>query len=335
MPITAKEIARRLGLSEAAVSLALNNRPGVSTSTRQLVWDTAKELGYDFTRNHFKTQRSRGAVLLLKYMKTGALSHDGPYFTHLIEGARTGCRRSGLSLEIRTVYEDERIEDQLYTLEQEKWAGLILLATEMDRTSLRHFDAFKLPIILLDAQIEGARFDSVSIHNDQGAVMAVSHLIAKTRALPGYLHSSYASPNFEARFTGFYRGVRQHGMSTASCVLHLLSPSEEGAYADMKEHLRHGEALARCYFADSDAIAAGAMRALQEAGYRIPEDVAVVGFDDLPLCETTVPPLTSIHVPARYMGEMAALRLSQVIEGGAHFPMRMEIGASLKKRRSV
>ncbi len=124
-------------------------------------------------------------------------------------------------------------------------------------------------------------------------------------------------------------------MSTAKSLVHRLTPSQEGAYADMKALLGAGERPADCYFADNDHIAIGAIRALKEAGYRIPEDVAVVGFDDLPICSYLSPPLSTVYVPVHYMGKTAAGRLARIIEEKDALPVKIEVSTSLKKRKSV
>ena len=124
-------------------------------------------------------------------------------------------------------------------------------------------------------------------------------------------------------------------MSASKSIVHKLTPSQEGAYSDMKAIIESGEELATAYFADNDLIAVGAMRALISAGYRIPEDISIVGFDDLPLCEYVTPPLTTIHVPKQYMGEKAAERLLELINTKDHYPIKIEINTQLKERSSV
>ena len=103
----------------------------------------------------------------------------------------------------------------------------------------------------------------------------------------------------------------------------------------MKALLEGGEEPADCYFADNDHIAIGAIAALKEAGYRIPEDVAVVGFDDLPLCNYMEPPLTTVHVPTQVMGETAISRLAEMVEKGDSHAIKIEISTVLVKRKSV
>ena len=108
-----------------------------------------------------------------------------------------------------------------------------------------------------------------------------------------------------------------------------------GAYADMKALLESGEKPADCYFADNDLIAIGAMQALKEAGYRIPEDIALVGFDDIPAAEYVNPPLTTVMVPKTFLGETAATRLIQRMEGKNTQPLKIEVATRLVLRKSV
>ena len=103
----------------------------------------------------------------------------------------------------------------------------------------------------------------------------------------------------------------------------------------MKEIIAQGEPLASCYFADNDLIAMGAMKALKEAGYKIPEDIAIAGFDNLPFSKVIEPTLTTINVPKHYMGEMAAKRLIALLHDSGAAPVKIEISTALVERRST
>ena len=103
----------------------------------------------------------------------------------------------------------------------------------------------------------------------------------------------------------------------------------------MKALLTAGEKPARCYFADNDLIALGAMKALKEMGYEIPGDVALAGFDNMPASAYTEPALTTVNVPKEYMGEMAVLRLAQLFENKECTPVKLEVSTTLIKRKTV
>jgi LacI family transcriptional regulator len=204
----------------------------------------------------------------------------------------------------------------------------------MERSDLAPFLSCGIPFVLVDNYFEDLTLNCVMINNIQGAFLATEYLIRHSHSQPGYLRSSYSITGFDERSDGFFKAIRKNGMSTSQSIVHYLAPSAEGAYADMKELLNHQEPLADCYFADNDQIAAGAIRALQEAGYRIPQDISVIGFDDMPLCTYLNPPLTTIHVPKQYMGEMAVKRLAEIIVHPSASPVKIEIATSLLKRKS-
>ena len=205
----------------------------------------------------------------------------------------------------------------------------------MTPEDVKHFQKLPLPLVLLDTYFETVTCNYVLINNVQGAYLATSHLIQKTKKQPGYLRSSYPIGNFAERNSGFFKAVRAYGMSSSKSIVHMLTPSIDGAYADMKDILENNEELAPCYFADNDLIAVGAMKALKEYGYSIPKDIAVVGFDNVPLSRLIEPSLSTINVPKQYMGEMAVKRLITLITEKGAQPIKIEISTQLVERRSV
>lgn len=334
MSITAKELAQKLGLSAAAVSMALNNKPGVSESTRDRVLKAAKEYGFDFCRKRLPEAPKKGSIAFLMYRRHGAVVGDTLFFSSLTEGIVNGCRAAGYRMNMQYLHE-ENLRMDLHNLLSTDTKGVILLGTEMRAEDFAPFAAFPLPLVVLDSYFEGIPQDCVLINNVQGAFTATNYMIAKRKQQPGYLRSSYPIGNFEERADGFYKAIRRNGMSTSASIVHRLAPSVEGAYSDMKALIAQGERLASCYFADNDLIAAGALRALKEAGYRIPEDIGIVGFDNTAACEMLEPPLTTIHVPKQAMGQLAVERLTAIINRKPSANIKIEIETTLVKRRSL
>ena len=337
MSVTAKDLAKKLHLSEAAVSMALNGKPGVSTATRKRVIETAQQMGYDFSRigDPSLTLPVQGTITFIIYRRHGAVVSDTPFFSQLSEGIDSACRKLRYHLNICYLYENENTEKRIDEIIAAGCSGILLLGTEMSETEFAPFSRLKIPLVLLDCYFENLPMDCVLINNVQGACMATEYLIRTRHSQPGYLRSSYPIQNFEERADGFYKAIRAAGMSSSRSVVHRLSPSVEGAYGDMAELLQQGETVANCYFADNDLIAAGALRALKEKGYQIPKYVAIIGFDDIPLCSYMEPALSTVQVPKQYMGQMAAKRLSEIIEDPSSSPVKLEIRTSLVKRKSV
>lgn len=337
MAITAKELAEKLHLSAAAVSMALNNKPGVSTATRKQVLEAADKYGYDFTRIAGKHTMA-GSIYFVIYKKHGAVVADTPFFSQLSDGIALGCKKADYKMKISYIYQEEDEEEtllkQIEEIQYSDCIGMILLGTEMTSEDYKPFSKLPFPVLLLDTYFETAPCDCVLINNAQGAYLAASHLIRRIKKQPGYLKSSYSINNFIERSAGFYKALRAHGMSGSKSIVHELTPSMEGAYADMLEILESGEELAPCYFADNDLIAVGAMKAFKKKGYSLPQDISVVGFDNIPVSNVIEPSLTTVHVPKQYMGEAAAKRLITRIKEPGLPAVKIEITTTLVKRHS-
>lgn len=269
------------------------------------------------------------------YRKHGAIVNDSPFFNTLSYSIEEACKQNGYRLGIRHINDNDDIKEQLSTILSPDCVGIILLGTEMRKEDFFPFVYINLPIVLLDTYFYSSKMDCVLINNVDGAYQATNYLIKKRQKQPGYLHSSYSIYNFEERAEGFYKALRTNGMSATKSLVHLLTPSMEGAYSDMKELIENGEELADCYFADNDLIAAGAMRALKEKGYRIPEDIGIIGFDNIELCTYIDPGLTSMNVPIKYMGLTAVTRLISVMEDKKYYPIKIEVNTNLIKRKSL
>lgn len=332
--MTAKELAQKLNLSAAAVSMALNNKPGVSTETRNRVLEAAQTYGLDLSKFR-NEEKKQGVIDLIYYRKSGAVLADTPFFSELAEAILETCKNAGYTVNIKYIYDTEDVQTELQTLINLKDAGFLIMGTEMQPEDIQPLAFLNIPIVLLDNRFLSSKLDFVKIANEDAAYLATNYIIHKRRTQPGYLHSSYSISNFEERAEGFYRSLLHHGMAKGKSPVHLLVPSVEGAYGDMLEIIRNGEELAGCYFADNDLIAVGAIKALRECGYRIPEDIGIVGFDDLPVGTYMDPALTTVHVPKKYMGRIAAERLIDIIEHKSHYPVTIEISTNLIKRGSL
>jgi len=334
MGITAKELASKLNLSEAAISMALRNKQGVSTKTRKMVLEAADKYGYDFSKTS-KVKKPTSHITFVIYKRQGAVVGETPFFSALSEGIETACTESEYKLHVTYIHKDDDVQKRVDEIIYSDSAGIVLLGTEMQLEDFQPFSDLRIPLVLLDVYFDCIEYDCVLINNNQGALIATNYLISRTKKQPGYLRSSYPIGNFDERADGFYKSVRLHGMSVSKSIVHRLTPSAEGAFADMMELLEQGEELAPCYFADNDLIAIGAMKAMQRKGIRIPEDIAIIGFDDLPMTAYLEPSLTTIHVPKNYIGEMAVKRLIEIVDCKNHVPVKIEVSTKLKKRRSV
>lgn len=332
MAITAKQIAKELNISTAAVSMALNNKPGVSSDTRRKIIETATAMGYDFSK--IDTAKSETKTIAFVFFHKNFV-FDTPFFTELAVSLENTMQDRGYKLAVYHIHDFDNIEEQIDLIQYSGCEGMILLGTIMTPENIKRFENVKIPLVLLDTYMPGAKVDCVVINNIEGARSATDYLIRKCNSQPGYLHSTKYLHNFEERADGFYKAVRQHGFPASKSIVHRVSPSVDGAYADMIELINNKEPLARCYFADNDEIAIGAMRAFVDKGYKIPEDIAIVGFDNMSYSRYVNPPLTTVNVPKSYMGKVVANRMLEIINEEFHYPLKIEINTSLIRRKSI
>lgn len=334
MSISAKELAQILQVSPATVSMVLNHKTGVSAATRDRVLAAAREYGYDLSRYAAQSDAARNVCYLI-YKKSGQVVGDTQFFSGLTEGISNACKIHGLNLNIMYIYGSEPLNPQLQDLFEKEYQGVLLLATEMSREDLIPFSDFPYPLVVLDCCYEDLNFDTTLINNVQGSFVAASYLADCGFRKIGYLRSSYRIANFDERADGYFKVLRQRNIKKNQNYILDLSPSMEGAYSDMKNLLSRNIPLAQAYFADNDLIAAGAMRALTEAGVRIPEDVSVIGFDDIPLCNFLSPALSTMQVRTSDFGMLAVLLLVGKISHPVLCPIKTALSTRLVLRDSV
>lgn len=335
MGITAKELAKKLNLSATAVSMALNNKPGVSTETKKRILEAAKEYGYDFSRISARHQKN-GAIYAVWYRGNNAVIRYAPIFDELLDGIEKECRRQDYRLKIlRFSEQKDDLNTILETLRLPDCIGILLLGTELKESDGKEFLSLNKPVVILDSYFDSLNANYVLINNRQGAYLATSYLISSRQKQPGHLRSSAPLRNFSERNEGFQKAVRDHGMSVSLCMVHDLPPSMDDAMADMLEIIDSGAPLADCYFADNDLIAIGAIKALKLRGYRIPEDIAVIGFDNISEGTVLEPSLTTVSIPRPYMAQLAVQKLIDSIRTPTPHTSRIEVSTRLIRRFSV
>lgn len=334
MSISAKELANKLNVSAATISMVLNHKSGISAATREKVLQGAKECGYDLTKYYARAETPRN-ICFLNYKKSGQVVTDTPFFSELTEGISSACKSNNINLSITYIYGAEPIAPQLKALSDKGYDGVLLLATEMEKADFTPFLSLSCPLMALDCYYDELLLDTVLINNIQGSFMAASYLAQQGFTKIGYLKSSLRIANFDERADGYYKALRHHQLKKNGSYVLALSPSMENAYQDMKAQLEQDIPLAEAYFADNDLIAAGAMRALQEADIKIPEDVSLIGFDDVPICSFLSPRLSTMHVQKHDLGVLAIEQLMNKLNNPSRTPIKIELSPSLVVRESV
>ncbi len=325
-----RQISEMTGFSQATVSNALNNKKGVNRETADKIFKAARECGY----------LTEGGVInsirFVIYKDSGQVVSDTPFFSALIEGvemeSRIGEYETVLcNLNRRSPDYEERLE-QILT---DPTSGILLLATELTEEEAARFQEAVAPVVVLDNWFEKNRFNSVLISNTDSSCLAAEYLIRKGHTQIGYLKSGIPIKNFFYRQEGYERALKAHGLEVPEDGIIVLPPTMDGAREQMNYLLENGAALPGAFLADNDIIALGAMKAMQDHGIRIPEDVSIIGFDDMPFCSITTPGLTTIRVFKQEMGRTAVRRLIELIRQGDRFVTKSQICTEFIERGSV
>lgn len=341
MKRTNKEIAQLLGISITSVSLALNDRPGVSEETRQKVF--ALKNGYG-NQNVILSGKSdgntvdNGTLLLIIHKNSGRIINDKPFFSNLVEAVQMEAMKQSYHVVLAHYTPELAIRDYLNYIRNLNTKGIILMATEMELNDLTLYQTIDVPIVLLDASFDMEPIDSVELDNQNSILKAYSYLYSLGHRSIGYLKSETRIRNFDHRYDGFCKAMRIFNTESYSHPVVSLPPTVEDAYLSMKDYLDslpEGSEMPTAFLSDLDYIAISAIRALKESGYKVPEDISVIGYDDIPECETCTPPLTTIQVNRSDIGVIAADRLIRKIRMHDNFFTTSQVASQLIKRSSV
>ncbi len=333
--MTAKEIARMLGVSPATVSMVINNKPGVSEERRAQIMELLDRYNYQRDKPVLaEEERNLGFVV---YKNTGDILGQAPFFELLMEGVSRAVSEQGYNLMFMQIVKDGPIREQIETIRANRCAGLIIYATEAEENDMAFFRSLKTPFVILlnDFSDEGA--SSVCINNRQGIVLALRCLYKLGHRKIGYIRSRSMINSFAARYFAYTERMAQLGLLVNPEHVVSLSYSQQQATGEMKDWLqnRNRNSLPTAFLADNDLLACGAMSGLTESGLCVPQDISVIGFDDRPMCALCDPPLTTVVVPRDVFGPTAVQLLMRQIKEGHEISVKMEIGVSLMVRGST
>jgi DNA-binding LacI/PurR family transcriptional regulator len=318
---TSHDVARLAGVSRATVSLVLNRVPGASISepTRRRVLAAASELDYHVNAAGRSLRRQRtGTIGLIVRRPPGRLAADA-FLPPVIEGITSVIGPAGLRLLLEPL-DPERPVTYLNLVREGHVDGLIF-GTHPDDAEIAGVHAEDLPIVLW-GQLPESELHFVDVDNVAAAGSAVEHLVALGHTRIGCITNTAprgALGEAAGRLSGYRAALEAHRLPAGDDLVRFGNYDERSGAEAMRSLLR----LARpptAVFVASDEVALGALHAAKEAGLRIPADLSLVGFDDIPVIRYIAPALTTVRVPAREIGASAARILLSMLGGGAAEP---------------
>ncbi len=321
---TLKDIAERVGVSISTVSRVLADESGrfFNYETRQKIWDAARDLGY--TAKPAAQESAHPNQKIGCIVSTMQGRHYHPYFSVIFEGIEKELSRQGNKISFILTQEDLKRPEILQQITNgEQTDGLIMIEGIEHKlySFIKKHVQHIVGIDVSDPDIPTISFDRV-----EAARVAVQHLIDQGHREMMFIGGTGLSGEFERekRYRGYKLALEQAGLTVHP--RHVLNAEWEpdNAYRLVLSYLdRHKKQLPTAVFAASDIMAMAAMRAISEKGYRIPQDFAIIGFDDNEPSRYTVPPLSTIHIPTLEIGSVAARTLLQSIE--APYPLPIKI----------
>jgi DNA-binding LacI/PurR family transcriptional regulator len=330
------DIARTANVSVSAVSLALNNQPGVSREISEKIVRIAADLGYKPQKN--RTKGGSRTIQFIKVIKHGEILNGDhqPFIADYMDGILSASTIAGFSVEIVS-FSGTDMGEVVQRIRSSRAAGAIVLATELDASDIGAFEATGCPVVFLDACFEYYRFDFVDMNNTDSVYLAIRHLVEMGHKTIGFIQGRVRTPNFVAREKAFIECLADLGLSLIPRYVVSVGSRFQTACTDMHEALdRLGADLPTAFFCVNDTIALGCLRAMNEKGVRVPEDVSIIGFDNLSAGEMSAPPLTSINVSKQLIGRRAVMLLHERIKNGTGFPVeKIRISGELVLRESV
>jgi len=277
-----------------------------------------------------------GIINFVVFKTHGKVISDTPFFSEVIEGIEKEAKNLGYKIVITYLSESStNFTTDLANIKQNIGKGIILMATEMQKKQFDYFKSFNVPIVIVDNAMVGVSENKILINNFEGAYKATKYLYEKGHTNIGYLHSSVNIKNFDERKGGFLHAVRELQLCDCSKYIVELESTMDGAYSDMLNYLMDNPELPTAFFADNDIIAVGAMKALKKQGFNVPDDVSLIGFDDMPYCTIMEPELTTMRVPKDTLGKLAVDKFFEIQESKNQYKTKVEIDTDIVERQSV
>jgi len=329
VPTTIRDVAAAAGVSPATVSRVLNMKEDVADDLRRRVLAAVSELGY--RRNGpARSLRTRATLVI------GLIISDitNPFFTAVVRGVEDVAQLAGYSVVLANADEDVSKESRyLEVAAAEQMAGVLLTPASSKLTSIEVLRERNIPVVTIDRRLANSPVDSVTVNNRQAAQAAAAHLISQGCQRIGFVAGPVAINTGSSRLAGYRAALKAAGRPDDAALVAYADFRTEGGYAATRQLIASGSPLDGLLISNN-LMTVGGMQAIAEAGLRVPDDIAVVGFDDANWATALRPPLTVVTQPTYDIGRIAAELLLRRINGESFPPKRVVLQAELVERGS-
>ncbi len=305
---TIKDIAKLAGVSISTVSYALNNDAKVRKRKKDKILAIARELNYQ--KNGIASDLKRSSTRTIALIVTDLA---GPYYSELVKGIQEVTLSKGYDLLACSSVGGET-STAVKFLTEKRVDGAIVLAHNIGEDIIIQSARAKFPIILLDRKVDSDHVVSIEVDNEAGSHMAAEYLIKQGHRDIAYISGMAISELHFMRISGYERALQEHGLNSKNRLQQFGLFNRENGYSMTKMLIAQGK-LSSAFMYANDEMAIGGIMAFKEHGIKVPEQVSVVGFDDIELAKYVRPALTTVMQPKYERGALAAHLIFQILEG--------------------
>lgn len=326
-----KDIAKSAGVSTSTVSHVINQTRYVSEDITERVQKAAKDLNYSPSAlaRSLKMNRTKTIGLLVT-------TSTNPFFGEVVKGVERRCYEQGYNLILCNTEGDEaRMKASINTLLEKRVDGLLLLCSTLEGKHLDVFDRYKdIPTVVMDWGETHFPSDKIKDNSELGGYMAANHLLENGHKEIGCITGPLGRHQAQIRYAGFVRAMDEAGISINQQWIVPANFECDGGFNAFNTLYERGE-LPSAIFACNDMMAMGLINAANEKGIKVPEDLSVIGYDDVYISKFMVPALTTIHQPKFRLGKTAVDTLLNRIEKREEQVLQVQLEPTLVVRHSV
>ncbi|MCF6176353.1 MAG: LacI family transcriptional regulator [Victivallaceae bacterium] len=306
-PINQKTVAKLAGVARSAVSMHINNYPGQSEATKKKIKTVIDELGYRPSRIARSLKGNKSLLIGVVYFCDPAASaHDFVIF-QLLQGVQKAAFESGYALSFFFQDTHQTAEETLSEAFSKNVEGIVFLEDNLEYSMIKNI---KLPKVVINRKIDNV--PSVWSDIGDGIYQATKYLISLGHKNIGFIGGRLSKPVFVIRWQGFQQAMIEAGLEINNKIIHHEATDNKDSYVGMRKILKSQQPITGLV-CDNDLKAWGALDAIKEYDLRIPEDISVIGFDNMPQSDQVQPALSSIDHPRRDIGYQAGKLLMTMI----------------------
>ncbi|NUM49029.1 MAG: LacI family DNA-binding transcriptional regulator [Anaerolineales bacterium] len=305
---TIEDVAQAAGVSRQTVSRAMNDKNEISQETKERVMRAVEELGYRPNRmaQSMVTQRTHAIGMLMADI-------TNPFFPEVTRGVQDVAQANGYNVFVCNTDDRADLElQELHSLAAQGVDGIIVFSHNSSEENMRAFADTYQPMVFVNRAFEHPHVSIMMVDNYHGAQIAVDYLVAQQRQNIGMLTNNSASYRTSRRLLGFQQGLASHQLPCTEIQIVPEAANLDGGYRAAHRLLDAFPAV-DAIFTYNDLMAMGALRACNERGRLVSEDIAIIGFDDIQFARMITPALTTIRVDKYGIGQMAMSRVMEMI----------------------